>query len=175
MKGLAFIGMMGSGKTTISQKVAKDLALTYYSIDQEIEKDHKMTVSSIFSKHGENHFRESETNTIKQLVAKPNIVIDCGGGVVLNKENIQIMKDNGFKVIFLNREITDIISDIDFETRPLLKDNHEKIYNIYNERLHLYMEHADVIINNTGCLMTQYARILNEIKFSCTALTDVAI
>ena len=165
MKGIAFIGMMGSGKTTISQKLAKDLALTYYSIDQEIEKLFNMSIPSIFSIHGEAEFRKSETEMIKRLVQKHDVIIDCGGGVILNEENINILKENGFKVIFLNRELEDILKDIDYETRPLLKDNHDHIYKIYNERIELYLNSADIIINNSGSLKKQYEAILREIRF----------
>jgi len=166
MKKLAFIGMMGSGKTTISQKLAEDLSLAYYSVDEEIEKSHQMTTTAIFEVHGENHFRKNETDMVKRLSQLNNVVIDCGGGVILNPENIRILKENKFHVIFLNRELEDILQDIDYETRPLLKDNHDQLYKIYNERIDLYFEHADIVINNTGSLKIKYAQILSELKRS---------
>jgi shikimate kinase len=164
MKKLAFIGMMGSGKTTISQKIAGDLSLKYYSIDEEIEKHHQMKTSEIFEVHGEHYFREEETNMVKQLSHLDNVVIDCGGGLILNPENIRVLKENNFEIIFLNRELEDILRDIDYETRPLLKDNHDQVYKIYNERIDLYFKYADIIINNTGSLKTKYSQILYELK-----------
>ena len=168
MKKLAFIGMMGSGKTTISQKVAEDLSLAYYSIDEEIEKSHQMTTTAIFEMHGERHFRKNETDMVKKLSLLNNVVIDCGGGLILNPENIRILKENNFQVVFLNRELDDILRDIDYETRPLLKDNHDQVYKIYNERIDLYYKYADLIINNTGSLKTKYSQILFELKHEKT-------
>ena len=57
---IVFLGMMGSGKTTIGKLISKKLNLKFYDIDQQIEKKQKMNISDIFSIKGENFFRKLE-------------------------------------------------------------------------------------------------------------------
>lgn len=149
---LAFIGMMGSGKTTISKVVSDLLSLKYFSIDEEIEKNNKKTITDIFKEEGEAYFRNEELLTISRLAKENEAVVDCGGGIVLNPENIKILKENGFIVLFLDRDIDAIFEDIDFNTRPLLKENPEKLFEIYNHRIEKYRTYGDYIIDNDGTI-----------------------
>lgn len=149
---LAFIGMMGSGKTTISKVLSNLLSLKYFSIDEEIEKNNKKTITDIFKEEGEAYFRNEELLTVSKLAKENNAVVDCGGGIILNPENIKILKENGFIVLFLDRGIDAIFEDIDFNTRPLLKENPEKLFEIYNHRIEKYRTYADYIIDNDGSI-----------------------
>lgn len=145
---LAFIGMMGSGKTTLSNIIAKSLNLKYFSIDNEIEKANKKNINTIFNENGEEYFREQEFSMISKFSKEDNSVIDCGGGVVLNSMNIEMLKSNGYLVIFLDRDIDNIFKDIDFIARPLLRENPKKLFEIYESRIEKYKEFADIIIYN---------------------------
>ena len=53
-ENLVFIGMMGSGKSSIGSMVSKKLNLNFFDIDQLIENDQKMKISKIFEIKGEN-------------------------------------------------------------------------------------------------------------------------
>lgn len=149
---LAFIGMMGCGKTTVSNYISRLLNLKYFSIDEEIEKNNKKTVTEIFKEFGEDYFRNEELKTISRLAQKNDAVIDCGGGIILNSRNIKTLKENGFTVLFLDRDINAIFEDIDFNTRPLLKENPEKLFDIYSERIDKYKAYADFVIPNQGTI-----------------------
>ena len=59
-KNLVFVGMMGSGKTSIGSLVAKKLKLKFFDIDAEIEKEHDMKITEIFESKGESFFRKIE-------------------------------------------------------------------------------------------------------------------
>ena len=84
-KNLVFLGMMGSGKSSIGSLVAKKLKLEFIDIDEEIEKNLNTTIKKIFEINGEEHFRKIEEQmTIKKL-RKSSSVISLGGGAFTNK------------------------------------------------------------------------------------------
>ena len=87
-ENLVFLGMMGSGKSSIGLLVAKKLKLNFIDIDNEIEKKLGTTISKIFEDKGEDFFRKVEEKlTLKNLKLNDS-VISLGGGAFLN-ENIR--------------------------------------------------------------------------------------
>ena len=85
-KNIVFLGMMGSGKTSIGLLVSKKLNLKFYDIDQIIEKELEMSISVIFQKKGEKFFREFEEKTTLKILKKKWIVVSLGGGAFINKK-----------------------------------------------------------------------------------------
>ena len=84
-KNLIFVGMMGSGKSSIGYLVAKKLRLEFIDIDKEIENEIGISISRIFETKGENYFRKFEEKiTLKKLKLNP-VVISLGGGAFMNK------------------------------------------------------------------------------------------
>ena len=84
-ENLVFLGMMGSGKSTIGKLVAKKLRLNFIDIDYEIESNLGTTIKKIFEEKGENYFRKIEEKiTLKKLKLHNNI-ISIGGGAFTNK------------------------------------------------------------------------------------------
>ena len=84
-ENIVFLGMMGSGKTSIGYLVAKKLKLDFLDIDKEIEIQMEMTINKIFKKKGENYFRKiEETTTLKSLKLN-SVVISLGGGAFINR------------------------------------------------------------------------------------------
>ena len=84
-KNIVFLGMMGSGKTSIGSLVSKKLKISFFDIDQLIEKELNLTVSKIFEINGEKFFRELEEKITLKILRKENIVVSLGGGGFLNK------------------------------------------------------------------------------------------
>ena len=93
-KNIVFLGMMGSGKTSIGILVSKKLNLQFYDIDQIIEKDLGMSISEIFQKKGEKFFRNVEEKITLKFLKKKNIVVSLGGGAFLNKKIQNEVLDN---------------------------------------------------------------------------------
>jgi len=87
-KNLVFLGMMGSGKSTIGKLVSHKLKLNFIDIDLEIEKKTKMKILDIFKKKGEKYFRSIEEKITLRKLKEVNTVISLGGGGFLNK-NVQ--------------------------------------------------------------------------------------
>ena len=84
-ENIVFLGMMGSGKTTIGKLVSKKLNLNFFDTDKTIEDELNMKISKIFREKGENFFREFEEKVTLNILKKKNIIIAIGGGAFLNK------------------------------------------------------------------------------------------
>lgn len=163
MKNIILIGMPGCGKTSIGKLIAEKLSINFIDTDDIIEKNQQKTISEIFSQFGEEKFRQYETEALKQAIKEKNTVISTGGGIVVKKENINILRDLE-NVIFIDREIKDILETLDSDSRPLLKGAEEKIYKLYSERYEKYKEAAKIIIKNNKQIEDVCKTIIEEIK-----------
>ena len=83
-ENLVFLGMMGSGKSSIGSLVAKKLKFEFIDIDNEIEKNLKSTIKKIFEKKGEEYFRKIEEQTTLKKLKSNSAVISLGGGAFMN-------------------------------------------------------------------------------------------
>ena len=84
-ENLVFLGMMGSGKTSVGLIVSKKLKLNFFDIDEEIEKECGIKIFKIFETKGETFFRKIEEDITLKVLKKSNCVISLGGGAFLNK------------------------------------------------------------------------------------------
>lgn len=147
-KNIVLIGMPGCGKTTIGRLLAQRLNINFCDVDEYIENKEKMSISDIFKK-GEIYFRKVEREAVIDIVKKDApMIIATGGGVIKKESNMIFLKENSM-VIFVDRPLENIISDIDMITRPLLKDGISKIYELYSERYELYKKYCDYEIVNS--------------------------
>lgn len=119
---IVLVGYMGSGKTSVGKVLAENLGYSFIDTDALIEEKEGRTISDIFAKEGEQSFRDMETALLKELkVSNPSgAVISTGGGIVLRKENHELLKALG-RVVYLKAS-----PEVTFErvkgdtTRPLL-------------------------------------------------------
>ena len=105
-KNIVFLGMMGSGKSSIGFLVSKKLKLDFYDIDNYIENKLNMKISNIFKNKGEKFFREFEEKITLDILKKKGVVVALGGGAFINK-NIrkEILKNHQSFWLKLNNEI----------------------------------------------------------------------
>jgi len=143
---VVLVGMPGCGKSTIGKLVSKELNINFFDMDDYIENMTTKTIPQLFEQ-GEDYFRDFETLACKELSEKSNILISSGGGVVKRKENIEILKKDSY-IIFIDRPLEDLLTDVDISKRPLLKEGKEKIIKLYEERYELYKSCADEIVEN---------------------------
>lgn len=141
---LYLIGLSGCGKTTLSQKLAQYLSFDVYDTDEIIEQQENMSINLIFENYGEEHFRDLESDVLKQMSTKNNAIISTGGGIIKREKNREIIKSSGY-TIFIDRDPNLIIENIDTENRPLVKNNKEHLLKLYSERIDFYNKTADVI------------------------------
>jgi len=149
LNNIFIVGLMGSGKTSIGKLLAKKTGRLFIDIDNEIIKESDMTITEIFNKFGENHFRDLEHKILSKVKSIENHVISTGGGVILKLENIKIMKNSG-TIIFLDIDIETQLSRVrNKKNRPLLDSNNmvENLVNIKKERDYIYKNISDYIIS----------------------------
>ena len=84
-ENLVFLGMMGSGKSSIGSLVAKKLGLDFVDVDKEIEKELGLSISKIFETKGEDCFRKFEEKITLKILKIHSTVVSLGGGAFLNK------------------------------------------------------------------------------------------
>jgi len=144
---IAFIGMMGTGKSVSGRRLAEKLQLSFADLDDMLIYRMGMSIAQAFIVFGEKIFRDYETNALLEASWSDKMVIACGGGVVLKKENMDML--NKFIKVRLTANpytIYDRIKD-DF-TRPLIKDSSPPaLAKIIEEREGSYSKYADITIN----------------------------
>ena len=84
-ENLVFLGMMGSGKSSIGSLVAKKLKVDFIDVDKEIEKELELSISKIFETKGEDYFRKFEEKITLKILRINSTVVSLGGGAFVNK------------------------------------------------------------------------------------------
>ncbi len=147
-KNIVLIGFMGSGKSLTSNKLARVLKRKIFSTDKLIEQRESRAITDIFRDSGEAYFRKVEKDVVGEVSGQTGIILDCGGGVVLDAENMANLKKNGI-VFYLSAPPQRIYNNIKGQKhRPLLnvEDPQSKIGELLQARK-AYYEKADVIID----------------------------
>jgi len=156
---------MGSGKTTIGQRVAKRLGLEFFDCDQELEEQTGATVSLIFDVEGEEGFRDRETRMLEQLSRRESVLVATGGGAVLRERNRALLQASGL-VVYIRTSVAQQLSRLNRDrTRPLLQtaDRREKLEQLAAERNPLYEELADIVYVSHSRGLDTAARALSEL------------
>lgn len=164
-KNIVLIGFMGSGKSMIARELGVRLKRQVISTDELAEDMEKKTIHEIFKSKGEAYFRNLEKQIIQEVSLRQGVIIDCGGGVVLDKENLKHLKTNGI-VFYLEAEPEVIYQRIKHEGhRPLLKTSDPLgcIKELYQQRLPLYNLAHHTIDANDASIEGPIAEILKTI------------
>lgn len=115
------IGYMGSGKSTVSKRLARTLDLAHYDLDTLFENRYRINIQRFFEKYDEKLFRKLESRLLKETVALSNAVIATGGGTPCFYDNMEWMVRNGITV-YLEMSITSLEKRLldSKKKRPLL-------------------------------------------------------
>ncbi len=140
---LVFIGMPMSGKSFLSKRISQIYNIELIDIDDEIEKLTNESIENIFKINGEPYFRNLEKEQIVKHYKQHNKAISCGGGIVLNPNNITMLKQNGL-IIFIDTPLH-LLKTKNPKNRPLLR-NSADIEKLYNKRRESYLNSADIVI-----------------------------
>ena len=146
---IVLIGFMGTGKTTVSRALSKITCLREVDVDKYIADKEGMEITQIFETRGEKYFRELETQALRDIQKKRGQIISCGGGAVLKKENVEILKDNGV-IIQLTASPETVFDRVKGQTtRPVLNSDMSigHVTNLMKEREPLYEAAADMQVN----------------------------
>lgn len=163
---IALIGFMATGKTSVAKSLAKKLNKKYVSTDELIVRKAKKSVQRIFTEDGEIRFREIEIEVVKEVSSMQNVVIDCGGGVVLNKINIDRLRKSSI-IILLTATPDEILkrSLKQKGERPLLevKDRRKKIIELLDFRRPFYERSADYKIDTSNLTVEEVVEKIIQI------------
>lgn len=147
MANIVLCGFMGSGKTVVGKELAKIMGCKFADTDEMIEAEQGVAIKAIFATHGEDYFRDLEHEMCKKVAGMKNCVISTGGGAMTYRRNVDAIKQDGAKVVFLDASFDVIYDRIgDSNNRPLFKDR-KKAKELYDERKSKYRAAADYIID----------------------------
>ena len=149
---VALFGFMGVGKSAIGRMLAEKLGLSFVDLDEEIVSRTRRSIESIFEEDGEERFREIERVVTKEYSALDGQVIACGGGTVIDPQNLDNLRRSS-RMVLLTAEPEVILERVEAEgdARPLLNvdDRLGKIRSLLSKRWPRYIEAADIIIDTS--------------------------
>jgi shikimate kinase len=123
---IVLVGLMGVGKSTIGRKLASRLGVEFVDVDHEIEAASALSISEIFKKYGEDHFRDGERRVIARLVDGRIKVIATGGGAFMNEATRALILDKAI-TIWIDADINILAERVSRrDTRPLVKGKDPK-------------------------------------------------
>ena len=138
-KNLIFLGMMGSGKSSIGNLVSKKLDLPFIDIDKLIVENAGMSISEIFEKKGENYFRNLEEKITLKSLKKTQNVVSLGGGGFINTRIKKEILTNHFS-FWLNWDESILVRRIKgSKKRPLVfESTDQEIKQLIKKRSKIY-------------------------------------
>jgi shikimate kinase len=157
---IVLIGYRGTGKSVVGELLAAELNRQVISMDEEIVKKAGMSIPQFVEQNGWPKFRDLETEVARELAARDNIIVDCGGGVIERPENIPALSKNG-KIFWLQASVDVIIDRIaDGTDRPPLVEGKtftEEVAEVLDRRTPMYSDAAQHTIDTDKMTPEQVA------------------
>ena len=157
-ENIVLTGMPGSGKSTVGKLLNLD-GFPFVDSDTEIEQRCGCSIKELIARKGEKHFRDLETEVIREISAKSGQIISTGGGAILREENVRYLNRNG-KLYFLDADLDRLQATDD---RPL-SDTAEKLKTLYTERIGIYRSTAHMTVPDLGDAAAEAQYILAKRK-----------
>jgi shikimate kinase len=151
VESIVLIGMMGAGKSAVGRRLQQRTGLALLDTDQIVASKFGMSIPEIFAEHGENKFREAETEALRAMAMPKETIIVTGGGIVLRQENVEILRRMGVVVWLDGNEETLFTRASRERNRPLLqtKNPRNAFSQIFDARRFLYAGIADVRVDTS--------------------------
>ena len=152
---------MGSGKTTIGRRIARELDMDFADCDEALETRTGASVQLVFEIEGEDGFRHRETEMLERLSRRENVVIATGGGAVTVNDNLAMMQNSGL-VLYLqtdvDRQLQRLARD---KKRPLLQapDRRQRLEELAARRNPLYESIADITLPSRNLSLGKMAHL----------------
>ena len=162
-ENLVFLGMMGSGKSSIGSIVSKKLEIDFIDVDQEIEKKFGMSIAKIFENKGEEYFRKIEEETTLKVLKRSKTLISLGGGAFLNRKIKKEILENHIS-FWLYWDIKTLIKRIkNSQKRPVaFSASKNELINLIKKRSIVYSK-AMYKINCENLTKNEIAKVIIEI------------
>ena len=146
------IGFMGSGKSTWGRMIAEKMGLTFYDLDEMIEKRVNLKINNIFERKGESYFRKIEAVALRELYVQDNFVLACGGGTPCYYDNMSFINSQGVSV-WMNTPKQIMATRLleEAENRPLIRNlSPSKLQEFIDDKLEerlQYYNQAQLVID----------------------------
>lgn len=142
------VGMAGSGKSSLGQKLAGYRSLPFLDTDQAVSQMMNMSVPDIYKSLGESFFHNAETGVLVQLVDAPPCVVSTGAGLPVLRENVILMRNHGI-IIHIDRPLDQLIADMrDQSAEPFSQSDYDELVQRYNSHIGYYRACADHTLSN---------------------------
>ena len=159
-QSIVLIGMMGAGKSSVGRCLSRRTDLALYDIDRIVTARFGMSIADIFAGHGEKQFRDAETEALRCIRIEEQKIIITGGGIVLRKENVEILRSQGV-IMWLDADEETLYARASRkQNRPLLQSKNPRraFSQILRARRPLYAKIADIRVD-TSILTDQEAAV----------------
>lgn len=161
-KTIVLVGLMGAGKSTVGQRLANHLGVSFVDSDREIELAANLSIPEIFERFGEQYFREGETRVIGRLLSEKPCVLATGGGAFMADKNRALIKGNGVSV-WIKADLETLWGRVKGKSgRPLLAGGNGKniLSDLLDERYPTY-ETSDIIVQSHA--NSEHERVVDAI------------
>ncbi len=161
------VGMMGSGKSYWTKKIAKWIKSAGYDLDDLIEMNEEKTIAEIFSEDGEEQFRKTEAKILRWFKEKKKYVLATGGGTPCFQENMAWMKKEGI-VIWLDESVEILVKRLNEEKvhRPLIANlNEASLTKFIQDKLierHAFYSQANYRLSSDQIADTNLKQIIQQ-------------
>lgn len=147
MNNITLIGMPGSGKSYVGNKLAKKLGYKFIELDSILEHEFKLPLQKILDKLGEDAFLNKQADdAIAYTNDKNNLLISTGGSIIYTGNAMEHLK-NVSTIVYLKASLEIIKTRIDEDTRGVVGLGNKTLEELYDERSRLYEKYAEVTIN----------------------------
>lgn len=171
---IVLIGMRGAGKSNISRRLSVLTKRDVVSSDLLIQYDNEAkTIPEILETHQGSWqaFRHLEYNVVTKISALDGVIIDCGGGIIVDidgngdeifsKRKVDLLRKNG-KIIWLKGDIARLAAKTKGDAKRPTLDETKSAEEVMQRRLPFYEEAADIIIDVEGIRRPELAEIVFE-------------
>jgi shikimate kinase len=168
-RSIVLIGMMGAGKSSVGRCLQRRTGLARFDTDEMVASNFDLSIPEIFSKHGEQRFRDAETQALRELSLDRQAIVVTGGGIVLRSENSDLLKRLGV-VVWLEAPANTLFERASRKgNRPLLQTENPRqaLSEMLQTRTPLYTKVSDIRIDTSRLSHDEVAdAILSEIEAS---------
>jgi len=154
---------MAVGKSAVGRTLARKLGRRFVDLDKIIEKNERMKIKDIFNRRGEGYFRRVEKQALAEVLVRGEQVIATGGGVVIDEENLRLLREKSFLVCLTAAPEVLLWRAEKSRRRPLLEgdDRAQRIRNLLAEREKKYAQ-AHVAVDTSELTVDQVVERIIE-------------